>query len=82
MRQTDSEEATAAGENLVERVLEVRCRLGDVAPDLLDVLFVALLDFLAEQLTECTVSQPFVAFLRMVRHEVGNERPSQPPGPL
>src|SRR5688572_17818722 len=39
-----SEHFLPARENVVQRILEVRRRFGELLPDLVDVLFVALLD--------------------------------------
>src|SRR5215216_1759138 len=68
-----SEHFLASGENVVQRVLEVRRRLREFLPDLLDVFLVTLLDLLAEQLLQRSRSHPFVAFLRMIRNHVRNE---------
>ncbi len=64
----------APSENVVQGVLEVRCRFGKLLSDLLDVLFVALLDLLSKQLLQRTRTHSLIAFLRMVRHHVRNER--------
>src|SRR5512146_2881643 len=73
-RATRSEALLTAGEDLVERLLEMRGRVGELLPDLLDVFLVALLDLFTEELTQCSGSESLLATLRVVRHEIGYER--------
>src|SRR5215218_8190913 len=74
-----SEDAPSAGQHVVQRVLEVRRRIGELLPDLLDVFLVALLDLLAKELLERAGAEPFLALLRMVGDDVGDEGTRQPP---
>ena len=64
----------AARENLVQRILKVGRRIGELLSDLIDILLEALLDLLAEEIFERAVTQTFVAPLRKVGDEVGDER--------
>lgn len=77
-----SEQLASAAQNIVQRFLKMRRALGDVASDLLHVLFVALLDVFPEQLTQRTVAQSFFALLRMVGHQIRHERASEATGAL
>ena len=56
--------------------------LRDVAPDLLQVFFVALLDFLAKELPQRAIAKAFIALLRMIRHQIGDQCPGEPPRAL
>src|SRR2546423_10861814 len=74
------EELLPPCEHVVERVLEVRRRFGELAPDLLDVFFVALLNLFAEELFQGAVADPLFALAGKVGDDVGYERSSQPLG--
>src|SRR5690242_21828936 len=72
------EDLLPAREHVVQCVLEVRRRLGEFLSDLLYVLLVALLDFLAKELLQCPGTHSFVALLRVVRDHVRDESARQP----
>ena len=46
----------AAGEQVIQRVLKMRRRLGEFATDLRDVLLVTLLDLVFEELLQCAIA--------------------------
>ena len=48
-------------EHVVQRFLEVHGRLGELAAHLFDILLVALLDLVAEQLLQRSALQAFIA---------------------
>ena len=50
------EHSLAAGEQVIQRVLEMRCRFGEFATNLCDVLLVALLDLVLEELLERSIA--------------------------
>jgi len=50
------EDLSTCGEYLVQRVLKVRRRISELAADLIDVLFTALLDLLLKQLPQRSVA--------------------------
>src|SRR5678815_1540087 len=64
------EHRLTAGEDLVERVLEVRGAVGELAPHLFDVLLVALFNLFREQIAQRAGAQSFVATVREIRHEL------------
>src|SRR5688500_386123 len=72
------EELLASGENLVERILKVRGRLGQLLPHLIDVLLVALLDLLTKELLESAVAESLFTLLRKVRNDVGHQGACEP----
>src|SRR5881296_720605 len=72
----------APRENLVQRLTPERRALRQFGSDLLDVLLPTLLDFVFEQLRQGAVAQPLLALLRVVHHEIGDERAREPPGLL
>src|SRR6185503_13441273 len=72
------ERLLTAGENVVERLLKVRRRLRELASDLRDVLLVALLYFLLEELLQRSVADALVALLRKIGDEIGHESARQP----
>jgi hypothetical protein len=69
-----SEQSLSAGKDLVQRILKMRRRFRKILPHLIDVFLVALLDLFAKQLLERAITQPFIAPLRKVRHQIGDER--------
>src|SRR5215216_1835270 len=73
-----SEDLATAGEDLVQRFLEVRCAVGDVLPDLVGVLLPALPDLFLEQLLEIPVAELVLALGGMVHDHVRDERPREP----
>ena len=72
------EHLLAPGKNVIQRILEVRRRLGELFADLLDVFLVALLDLLAEELFQRAPAHALITLLRMIGHHVGDQRASQP----
>ena len=70
----------SAGENVVERFLKMRRRLGEFAAHLIDVFLVALLDLFAEELQLRVPSPAFVAALQKYTTEIGIALRAQPPG--
>ena len=68
------EHLATGGENLVQRILKVCRGIRELSAHLIDVLFVTLLDLFLEKLAECAVAQTFLAPLRKVGHEIGDER--------
>ena len=65
-----SEEFSPAAENVVQGFLKVWRCFGQLPSDLINVLFVTLLDFLAKQLAERAVPDALIALLRMIRHQI------------
>jgi len=63
-----------AGEDLIERVLEVRRAVRELSSHLLDVFLIALFDLFGEQIAQRAGAQPFFAPLWEIGHEVGDER--------
>ncbi len=63
-------DALSPGENVVQRILEVRRRLSEIAPNLFHVLFVRFLDLIAEELFERTVAIALVLLFGMIRNHV------------
>ena len=60
----------SAGENLVERVLEVIRRLREFLTNLVGVFLKAFLDFFLEYFLQCSVPNPFLPFCRKVGDQV------------
>ena len=71
------EQLASGGEHLVQCVLEVRTRFSRFPADLLGEFFVALLDFVAEELTQRAVAKSFFPLLRMICAKVGPQRTFQ-----
>ena len=71
------ENLLAASEDVIESIGEMRRRLGELLTDLIDEFFVALLDLLLEELLEGPVAQTFHLFLREIRHQIRDQRPSE-----
>lgn len=63
-----------ASEQIVERILEVWCRLRELTPHLRNVFLVALLDFILEELFERSIAETVLPLLRKVRDQVGHQR--------
>jgi hypothetical protein len=53
-------------------------RFGELAPDLIDVFLVALLDLFAKQLAQRSFAQPLVTTLGEIGDEIGNQGTRQP----
>lgn len=75
-----SEYLATAGENLVERFLEIRRRIGDFPPDLVRVLLPTLLDLVLEELLQCSITKAVLPLSRVVDHHVRDERTGEAPG--
>ena len=69
-----SEYFLATCEQIVQGILEVRRRLGELASDLRDVLLIALLNLILEELLQGAITQTFLSLLRKVRNQIGDER--------
>src|SRR5437762_8646269 len=63
-----------SGENVVQRLLEMRRRFGELASHLLDVLLIALFDLFTEELLERAIANALVSTLREVDDQIGDER--------
>jgi len=52
-------------------------RVGEISPDLIDILFETLLDLFAEELFQISVTKPVLTPLWEIRDEVGDQRARQ-----
>jgi hypothetical protein len=71
-----------AAKDLVQRVLKMRRTFGQLAANLLDEFLVALLDLLAEELSQRAIAQAVLLLLRMIRHQVRDQRAREASGSL
>jgi hypothetical protein len=67
---TDLEDLLAARENVIQGVLKMRRAVGELPTNLIDVLLVALFDFLPKQLLQRSIANTFIATLREVDDEI------------
>jgi hypothetical protein len=72
----------AGTQHFVQCFLEVGGALGQLLSYLRNILFEALLDFLAEELLQSSVAKPFCVLRRMVGNNVGDESAREPLCPL
>src|SRR5207245_1429086 len=77
-REYTLEDLAPSGENLVQRLGPEGRAPGEIGADLLGVLLPALLDLVLEQKRQRAVADPLLPLLRVVDHEVGDERPGGP----
>src|SRR5690606_36309611 len=73
------ENALPACQDVVQGVLEMGGRLGELLSDLFYVLLIALLDLFLEALTKRSVSKAGLPLLWMVGDHVGHQRPREAP---
>ena len=73
------EDFAPSGQDVVQRFLKMNRRLGELAPDLLNVFLVTLFYLVAKQLLQCSALKSLIPFRRMIRNHIRDERSSQPP---
>ena len=71
------ENLSASAQYFVQRFLKVSRRAREVGTDLRDILLIALLDFVAEELLERTLFQSFCVLSRIIGNHVRYERSRQ-----
>ena len=69
----------ATREQIVQGILKVRRGLRELASDLHDILLVALLNFILEELLQRAIAQTLLPLLRKVRDQIGHEGSRESP---
>src|SRR5437016_11566939 len=73
-----SENLATSSKNFVQCLGPERRALGELRAHLLHVFLPALLDLVPEQQGQAAIPDPLLPLLRMVHHEVGDQRPGEP----
>jgi hypothetical protein len=72
-----SKDLASTGEDLVQRLAEIRGGFRHLASDLFGVFLKALLYLVLEELLEVAVAQALLPFAWVVDHHIGDEGPGQ-----
>ena len=64
----------STGKEIVQRFLKMRRRLRKFTPNLQNILLVALLNLILEELLQCAVPQTVLPLLREIRDQIRHQR--------